>query len=197
MPNRVRRLTVLAVLTLPVMLAGCEMLRLTPEPAPQPVQETPPPAAPVGEPQAERAIPLPARKPSPPVVASAPSPAAAMPAEEHLPRPPVVVGLTRDALIEGGAIRLRPILMTTFALIAGMMPVAIGAGEGADFRAPLGRAVIGGVITSTLLTLIAIPTFYEIFDQWRSWFARKFGFRVAQRTAEHRVPPKLVPEIGD
>ncbi len=103
----------------------------------------------------------------------------------------------RDALIEGGAIRLRPILMTTFALIAGMMPVAIGAGEGADFRAPLGRAVIGGVITSTLLTLIAIPTFYEIFDQWRSWFARKFGFRVAQRTAEHRVPPKLVPEIGD
>ena len=100
MPNRVRRLTVLAVLTLPVMLAGCEMLRLTPEPAPQPVQETPPPAAPVGEPQAERAIPLPARKPSPPVVASAPSPAAAMPAEEHLPRPPVVVGLTRDALIE-------------------------------------------------------------------------------------------------
>jgi HAE1 family hydrophobic/amphiphilic exporter-1 len=103
----------------------------------------------------------------------------------------------RDALIEGGAIRLRPILMTTFALIAGMMPVAIGAGEGADFRAPLGRAVIGGVITSTLLTLIAIPTFYEIFDQWRSWFSRKFGFRVAQRTAEHRVPPKLVPEVGD
>jgi HAE1 family hydrophobic/amphiphilic exporter-1 len=103
----------------------------------------------------------------------------------------------RDALIEGGAIRLRPILMTTFALIAGMMPVAIGAGEGADFRAPLGRAVIGGVITSTLLTLIAIPTFYEIFDQWRSWFSRKFGFRVAQKTAEHRVPPKLVPEVGD
>jgi HAE1 family hydrophobic/amphiphilic exporter-1 len=103
----------------------------------------------------------------------------------------------RDALIEGGAIRLRPILMTTFALIAGMMPVAIGAGEGADFRAPLGRAVIGGVITSTLLTLIAIPTFYEIFDGWRTWFSRKFGFRVSQRTAEHRVPPKLVPEAGD
>ena len=103
----------------------------------------------------------------------------------------------RDALIEGGAIRLRPILMTTFALIAGMMPVAIGAGEGADFRAPLGRAVIGGVITSTLLTLIAIPTFYEIFDGWRSWFSRKFGFRVRQKTAEHRVPPRLVPEAGD
>ena len=64
----------------------------------------------------------------------------------------------REALIEAGRVRLRPILMTTFALIAGMMPVAIGAGEGADFRAPLGRAVIGGVITSTLLTLLVIPT---------------------------------------
>ncbi len=55
----------------------------------------------------------------------------------------------RDALIKAGRIRLRPILMTTFALIAGMLPVALGAGEGADFNAPLGRAVIGGVITST------------------------------------------------
>ena len=68
----------------------------------------------------------------------------------------------REALIEAGRVRLRPILMTTFALIAGMIPVALGAGEGADFRAPLGRAVIGGVITSTLLTLLVIPTVYEI-----------------------------------
>ena len=68
----------------------------------------------------------------------------------------------REALINAGAIRLRPILMTTFALIAGMMPIALGRGEGAQFRAPLGVAVIGGVITSTFLTLLAIPTFYEI-----------------------------------
>jgi HAE1 family hydrophobic/amphiphilic exporter-1 len=68
----------------------------------------------------------------------------------------------REALINAGAIRLRPILMTTFALIAGMMPIALGRGEGAQFRAPLGVAVIGGVITSTVLTLLAIPTFYEI-----------------------------------
>jgi HAE1 family hydrophobic/amphiphilic exporter-1 len=61
--------------------------------------------------------------------------------------------------------------MTTFALIAGMVPVAIGAGEGADFRAPLGRAVIGGVITSTLLTLLVIPTFYEILTDWRDWLS--------------------------
>jgi HAE1 family hydrophobic/amphiphilic exporter-1 len=81
----------------------------------------------------------------------------------------------REALIEAGRVRLRPILMTTFALIAGMIPVALGLGEGADFRAPLGRAVIGGVITSTLLTLIVIPTFYEILDEWREKAAHAFG----------------------
>ncbi len=102
----------------------------------------------------------------------------------------------REALIEAGAIRLRPILMTTFALIAGMIPVALGRGEGAQFRAPLGLAVIGGVITSTLLTLVAIPTYYEILDEWRGWFARKLGFRVSQKTAEHRVVG-LAPQAGD
>ncbi|MFN8059779.1 MAG: efflux RND transporter permease subunit [Vicinamibacterales bacterium] len=75
----------------------------------------------------------------------------------------------REAIVEAGRVRLRPILMTTFALIAGMIPVAMGAGEGADFRAPLGQAVIGGVITSTVLTLLVIPTFYEILSEWRDW----------------------------
>jgi HAE1 family hydrophobic/amphiphilic exporter-1 len=103
----------------------------------------------------------------------------------------------REALIEAGAIRLRPILMTTCALIAGMMPIALGLGEGADFRAPLGRAVIGGVITSTILTLVVIPTLYEILDEWRSALSRRLGFRVAQKTAEHRVPAGLQPETGD
>jgi HAE1 family hydrophobic/amphiphilic exporter-1 len=102
----------------------------------------------------------------------------------------------REALIEAGAIRLRPILMTTVALIAGMLPVALGRGEGAQFRSPLGIAVIGGVITSTLLTLIAIPTFYEILDEWRSALARRFGMRVKQTTAEYRVPG-MAPEAGD
>ena len=73
----------------------------------------------------------------------------------------------REALIEAGRIRLRPILMTTFALIAGMVPIALGRGEGADWRAPLGRAVIGGTLTSTLLTLLVIPTVYEILDEWK------------------------------
>jgi len=102
----------------------------------------------------------------------------------------------REALIEAGAIRLRPILMTTVALIAGMLPVALGRGEGAQFRAPLGIAVIGGVITSTLLTLIAIPTFYEILDEWRSSLARRFGLAVKEKTAEYPIPG-LAPEAGD
>ncbi|ABS24456.1 efflux RND transporter permease subunit [Anaeromyxobacter sp. Fw109-5] len=81
----------------------------------------------------------------------------------------------RDALVEAGRIRLRPIMMTSVAIIAGMIPVALGAGEGGDFRAPLGRAVIGGVITSTLLTLLVIPTVYEIMDSFRERALR--GFR--------------------
>jgi HAE1 family hydrophobic/amphiphilic exporter-1 len=104
----------------------------------------------------------------------------------------------REALIEAGAIRLRPILMTTFALIAGMIPIALGRGEGAEWRAPLGIAVIGGVITSTFLTLLVIPTFYEILDGWRQWFARKIGVQMKERTAEHRVPVGgPIPETGD
>jgi HAE1 family hydrophobic/amphiphilic exporter-1 len=78
--------------------------------------------------------------------------------------------------------------MTTFALIAGMIPVALGRGEGAQFRAPLGIAVIGGVITSTFLTLLVIPTGYEVLDEWRRAFSRFFGYRPRQMTAEHPVP---------
>ncbi len=102
----------------------------------------------------------------------------------------------REALIQAGAIRLRPIMMTTLALIAGMIPVALGRGEGAEFRAPLGRAVIGGVITSTLLTLIVIPTFYEIMDEWREWVMHKFGLD-SKGKAEHRVPPGVVTPVPE
>ncbi|HTL32091.1 MAG TPA: efflux RND transporter permease subunit [Kofleriaceae bacterium] len=83
-------------------------------------------------------------------------------------------GMTREeALVEAGGVRLRPIVMTSVAIVAGMIPVAIGAGEGADFRAPLGRAVIGGVITSTVLTLLVIPTFYDIITRWRDALGRR------------------------
>ena len=97
----------------------------------------------------------------------------------------------RDAIIQAGAIRLRPIMMTTFALIAGMIPVALGVGEGAEFRAPLGRAVIGGVITSTLLTLVVIPTVYEILDEWREWLLRKFGLLKHEEAKHVREMPSM------
>ncbi|MGC4120759.1 MAG: efflux RND transporter permease subunit [Myxococcales bacterium] len=93
----------------------------------------------------------------------------------------------REALIEAGRIRLRPIMMTTVAIIAGMIPVALGVGEGGDFRAPLGRAVIGGVITSTVLTLLVIPTVYEILDGMRARALR----RLRRRGVEARGGPAL------
>src|SRR5215213_1484863 len=95
----------------------------------------------------------------------------------------------REALIEAGRIRLRPIMMTTIALIAGMIPVALGRGEGADFRAPLGRAVIGGVITSTLLTLLVIPTVYEILDNFREWVSTKVWRKLFRTHPEAAAKP--------
>jgi HAE1 family hydrophobic/amphiphilic exporter-1 len=71
-------------------------------------------------------------------------------------------GMPREeALMAAGRKRLRPILMTTFALIAGMLPVAIGVGEGGEFYRPMAVAIIGGTITSTFLTLLVIPSFYD------------------------------------
>jgi HAE1 family hydrophobic/amphiphilic exporter-1 len=94
-------------------------------------------------------------------------------------------GLERKAaIIAAGGTRLRPIVMTSFAIIAGMLPIAIGGGEGGDFRAPLGRAVIGGVITSTFLTLLVIPTFYETLADWRDALFK----RVLKRPARLHAP---------
>ena len=99
----------------------------------------------------------------------------------------------REAIIEAGRVRLRPILMTTFALVAGMVPVALGRGEGADFRAPLGVAVIGGVITSTLLTLLVIPTVYEILSDSRDWLRS----RVMRRPGRHPSHQFGLPNLPD
>ncbi len=97
-------------------------------------------------------------------------------------------GMTREeAIVEAGGVRLRPIVMTSVAIIAGMIPVAIGSGEGGDFRAPLGRAVIGGVITSTLLTLLVIPTFYDIITRWRDAFIRRVRRKKPARANDHHT----------
>ena len=97
-----------------------------------------------------------------------------------------------EAIIEAGRVRLRPIMMTTLALIAGMIPVALGSGEGADFRSPLGRAIIGGVITSTVLTLVVIPTIYEILDDWRLKLTGLFQIPVRPATDEYMVPKEAM-----
>ncbi len=78
-----------------------------------------------------------------------------------------------EALMTAGRKRLRPIIMTTFALIAGMMPVAIGIGEGSEFYRPMATAIIGGTITSTLLTLLIIPSFYDSIELTREAWGRR------------------------
>jgi len=69
-----------------------------------------------------------------------------------------------QAILDAGQVRLRPILMTTLAMIFGMLPMALGLGDGGEQQAPMGRAIIGGVTTSTLLTLIVVPVIYTYLD---------------------------------
>jgi HAE1 family hydrophobic/amphiphilic exporter-1 len=76
------------------------------------------------------------------------------------------------AVLSAGRIRLRPILMTTLAMIFGMIPLALGLGEGGEQRAPMGQAVIGGVITSGLLTLVVVPVIYTYLDDLVAWASR-------------------------
>ncbi len=75
----------------------------------------------------------------------------------------------REALITAGRTRFRPIMMTTLAMIFGMVPLALGIGAGAEMRAPMARAVIGGLITSTMLTLLVVPVFYTVLDDLVVW----------------------------
>ena len=79
-----------------------------------------------------------------------------------------------DALMAAGQVRLRPILMTTLAMVFGMLPMAIGMGDGGGTQAPMGRAVIGGVLTSTLLTLVVVPVAYTYLDSFGKRAARWF-----------------------
>jgi HAE1 family hydrophobic/amphiphilic exporter-1 len=77
------------------------------------------------------------------------------------------------AILDAGPIRLRPILMTTLATIMGVLPLALALGSGAEFRAPMARAVVGGLISSTLLTLIVVPVVYTLLDDLVSKLKRK------------------------
>ncbi|MCL4180690.1 MAG: efflux RND transporter permease subunit [Verrucomicrobia bacterium] len=91
----------------------------------------------------------------------------------------------RDAMIQAGIIRLRPILMTAFSTIAGILPIAIGFGAGAESRRPMGIAVVGGLLTSTFLTLLVIPAVYTVFSDLGDYVRRRKA--VAAGTKPARV----------
>ncbi len=85
-------------------------------------------------------------------------------------------GMARtEALLHAARVRLRPILMTTLAMVFGMLPLAFALSEGSEHRAPMGQAVIGGVITSSLLTLVVVPVIYCYLDDLAAWARRRFG----------------------
>jgi HAE1 family hydrophobic/amphiphilic exporter-1 len=95
-----------------------------------------------------------------------------------------------EALLEAGSIRLRPILMTTLAMIFGMMPLALGMGEGASQRAPMAHAVIGGLISSTLLTLVVVPVVLVYIDRAAGWARKRFS-RSADQVAQRDQVARL------
>ena len=84
----------------------------------------------------------------------------------------------REAILQAGPVRLRPILMTTFAMVFGMLPVALGLGEGAETRSPMGIAVIGGLLTSLFLTLVVVPAAYDLFDDLLEIFKGKKTIKI-------------------
>jgi HAE1 family hydrophobic/amphiphilic exporter-1 len=91
----------------------------------------------------------------------------------------------RAALLEAGRKRAQPILMTTVAMVAGMLPIAMRFGEDADIRAPMAVTVIGGLVTSTLLSLVFVPVAFTFVDDLQQFLARRFGHLVAAE----RAPP--------
>jgi HAE1 family hydrophobic/amphiphilic exporter-1 len=108
-------------------------------------------------------------------------------------------GLTRmQALLQAGQVRLRPILMTTLAMVFGMLPMAIGMGDGGELQAPMGRAVIGGVLTSTLLTLVVVPVAYSWLDSLGQritrWF-KKGEEHDANAPTSDAMPPETLSQI--
>jgi len=101
----------------------------------------------------------------------------------------------REAILEAGQVRLRPILMTTMAMIFGMLPMAIGVGSGGAVLAPMGRAVIGGVITSTLLTLLIVPVLYLYLHRFVAWMKAKLH-KGAAAHPQQSAAPALPPQSG-
>lgn len=94
-----------------------------------------------------------------------------------------------EALLQAGMIRMRPIMMTTAAMVFGMLPLALAFNDGGELQAPMGRAIIGGVITSTLLTLVVVPVLY-------SYLVRDRKAASLPATAQQPVPARQPPALG-
>jgi len=93
-------------------------------------------------------------------------------------------GMTRDEAIRAAeSIRMRPIVMTTIAMIAGMLPIAMKWGAGSEARAPMAIAVIGGLITSTILTLIIVPVVFTYIDDFQNWLLNLFKKKNSQESS--------------
>jgi HAE1 family hydrophobic/amphiphilic exporter-1 len=93
-------------------------------------------------------------------------------------------GMTqREAIVDACHERARPIVMTTLAMMAGMLPTALGIGTGSEFRQPMAVAVIGGLITSTVLSLVLVPVVYEIVDDIERWLTPKLSRWTTPREA--------------
>ena len=106
--------------------------------------------------------------------------------EHHDDTGQTVPGLPREqALLLAARVRLRPILMTTLAMIFGMVPLAFALSEGSEQRAPMGQSVIGGVVTSSLLTLVVVPVVYCYLDDLAQWARRRLGHGASARGQAH------------
>jgi len=103
----------------------------------------------------------------------------------------------REALLTSGRIRLRPIIMTTVAMIFGMLPLALAIGAGAETRAPMARAVIGGLITSTMLTLFVVPVVYTFLDDVAAWASNRRRQRLPAGAVHPAHPVPEVASAGD
>ena len=96
----------------------------------------------------------------------------------------------KEAMLEAGQLRLRPVLMTAFSTIFGMIPIAVATSDGAEFRTAMGIIVIGGLLSSTLLTLFVVPTVYTLFGDVRSipkWIKQKLASRDKYHVATEKV----------
>ncbi len=102
-------------------------------------------------------------------------------------------GMSRfDALIDSCSKRARPIVMTTIAMIAGMMPVAMGWAGDPSFRAPMGVAVIGGLLVSTMMSLFIVPAMFTVVDDFQQWLSRVTRHRAGDEDTESVPAPSAV-----